>query len=440
LVVSLLVAVVAAAHGMSPPLPPEPKPVSINICALKPETGRCRGAATRWFHNTATNKCETFTYGGCDGNPNNFVSKEECQKVCPEKKACPEIMCALHCDYGFLTDENGCRRCTCKKSPCDGFVCPTGEMCIAPMIACAGGRCPDDMPVPKPECIRMPCPAVMCRPGTKCQYGYEKDANGCQTCTCKKPTNPCEEHKCPAGHQCVVPEIACDGPACPKPEPTCIAVPCPRIGCVNPCPAGFEKDATGCPTCRCKNDTTSPCDLMRCLPGHRCVEQKVACIRAPCPPLAVCEPLCPLMMCKMHCPWGMKKDDNGCSMCACAHPCDNNTCGKGERCEVHPMMAPRPCFKPPCPPVHSCVNIRQRKKMCNKVCMRICNKGGPRIADLPCPSCKCPTDACATMKCADATTCKSRTVCFGQSKCRSKGRCVRNKTKRNKLFKRAKKQ
>lgn len=36
----------------------------------------------RWYFNSKLNKCITFIYGGCQGNGNNFMSKEECEKTC----------------------------------------------------------------------------------------------------------------------------------------------------------------------------------------------------------------------------------------------------------------------------------------------------------------------------------------------------------------------
>lgn len=51
-------------------------------CTSPKVTGRCRMFLDRWFYNTATNKCESFVYGGCDANGNNFKTEEECKKTC----------------------------------------------------------------------------------------------------------------------------------------------------------------------------------------------------------------------------------------------------------------------------------------------------------------------------------------------------------------------
>uniref|UniRef100_A0ABM5G4J8 Actinia tenebrosa protease inhibitors-like n=1 Tax=Pogona vitticeps TaxID=103695 RepID=A0ABM5G4J8_9SAUR len=52
------------------------------ICRLPKEVGPCLAAFSRWFYNGQTQKCEAFTYGGCQGNANNFKTLEECQKKC----------------------------------------------------------------------------------------------------------------------------------------------------------------------------------------------------------------------------------------------------------------------------------------------------------------------------------------------------------------------
>jgi len=52
------------------------------ICDLKPETGLCQAAFTRFYYDNKSKDCKTFTYGGCGGNGNRFGSKEECLKTC----------------------------------------------------------------------------------------------------------------------------------------------------------------------------------------------------------------------------------------------------------------------------------------------------------------------------------------------------------------------
>ncbi|KAK3868114.1 hypothetical protein Pcinc_026477 [Petrolisthes cinctipes] len=41
--------------------------------------------------NPETNQCQTFRYGGCDGNLNNFETEEECWNACPSLTPCERM-------------------------------------------------------------------------------------------------------------------------------------------------------------------------------------------------------------------------------------------------------------------------------------------------------------------------------------------------------------
>jgi hypothetical protein len=57
-------------------------------CELPADTGPCKALIPRWFHNPVTDECEMFTYGGCDGNANNFETYEDCIQACPRSDRC----------------------------------------------------------------------------------------------------------------------------------------------------------------------------------------------------------------------------------------------------------------------------------------------------------------------------------------------------------------
>uniref|UniRef100_A0A3B3ZAN6 BPTI/Kunitz inhibitor domain-containing protein n=1 Tax=Periophthalmus magnuspinnatus TaxID=409849 RepID=A0A3B3ZAN6_9GOBI len=52
------------------------------VCLLRAEEGPCRADIQRFYYNTLTQKCEHFSYGGCQGNANNFRTYLECHKTC----------------------------------------------------------------------------------------------------------------------------------------------------------------------------------------------------------------------------------------------------------------------------------------------------------------------------------------------------------------------
>ncbi|XP_062390150.1 tissue factor pathway inhibitor a [Sardina pilchardus] len=73
-------------------------------CALKRDEGPCKAIIERYYFNIDTGFCESFDYGGCHGNDNNFRTLEDCENMCivnEEKSPC------------YLTDEPG---------PCRGLV------------------------------------------------------------------------------------------------------------------------------------------------------------------------------------------------------------------------------------------------------------------------------------------------------------------------------
>ena len=63
------------------------KPSDKPICELEKETGPCLGLFEYYYHNFETKKCEKFFYGGCKGNGNRFDTEEECQKSCASTAA-----------------------------------------------------------------------------------------------------------------------------------------------------------------------------------------------------------------------------------------------------------------------------------------------------------------------------------------------------------------
>ncbi|CAM5093713.1 unnamed protein product [Eretmochelys imbricata] len=68
--------------GQVPGAPQAPAAPNQEVCLLPPKEGPCRALIPRWYYDRYTQTCQEFTYGGCQGNANNFRSLESCEKSC----------------------------------------------------------------------------------------------------------------------------------------------------------------------------------------------------------------------------------------------------------------------------------------------------------------------------------------------------------------------
>ncbi|KAJ8704586.1 hypothetical protein PYW07_011774 [Mythimna separata] len=56
---------------------------AINPICLEPtDPGRCMFRIPRYTYNSTTGRCERFTWRGCGGNSNNFVTMANCSETC----------------------------------------------------------------------------------------------------------------------------------------------------------------------------------------------------------------------------------------------------------------------------------------------------------------------------------------------------------------------
>jgi hypothetical protein len=139
---------------------------------------RCRASMQRWFYNSSSMQCEEFMYGGCGGNANNFEALSTCQEQCIAPVECPEVMCMMFCETGFMKDANGCDMCKCNE-PVD--ECPE-VMCA---MFCENGFKKDENGCDICQCAEPECSEVMCM--MYCEYGWAKNDNGCEVCECYDP-------------------------------------------------------------------------------------------------------------------------------------------------------------------------------------------------------------------------------------------------------------
>ncbi|XP_045689332.1 eppin-like isoform X1 [Phyllostomus hastatus] len=65
-----------------------------DICSLPKDIGPCLALFPRWWYDKKNDTCYDFDYGGCQGNNNNFQSKDLCLSVCSKKHICslPQVV------------------------------------------------------------------------------------------------------------------------------------------------------------------------------------------------------------------------------------------------------------------------------------------------------------------------------------------------------------
>lgn len=69
----------------------------LSVCELPLANGPCTAAFNRYYYD-GNGLCRPFLYGGCDGNENNFETREECEAACPQ--ALPDCEQPTDCQIG----------------------------------------------------------------------------------------------------------------------------------------------------------------------------------------------------------------------------------------------------------------------------------------------------------------------------------------------------
>uniref|UniRef100_A0A182J8P5 Papilin n=1 Tax=Anopheles atroparvus TaxID=41427 RepID=A0A182J8P5_ANOAO len=87
-------------------------------CSQPLDTGNCEAQQARWYFASASNKCMPFYFSGCGGNENHFVSRDQCESLCPPKVE--KDVCFLPAEVGecqnytahwyFDTKDQRCRQ------------------------------------------------------------------------------------------------------------------------------------------------------------------------------------------------------------------------------------------------------------------------------------------------------------------------------------------
>jgi len=188
--------------------------------------------------------CDMTTCSGFDARPAcppgsscDPAPPAECAGVC-RPVPCPDVDCPP-CAAGYRVDDHACPTCECITSCYSDGDCAADEMCN--FSTCGGETPPGDgggggagAPIGiacEGVCEPRGCPDVLC--DLYCEFGFETGADGCATCTCRRPCTSAAE--CGTGESCVA---DCGG-AFPAPEPCLPDEPCDvPAPCLSFCTAG----------------------------------------------------------------------------------------------------------------------------------------------------------------------------------------------------------
>ncbi|XP_008273037.3 WAP four-disulfide core domain protein 8 [Oryctolagus cuniculus] len=96
-------------------------------CTLPSDPGNCKDYKQRWYFDFEHEECKSFTFGGCRGNANNFLSHNDCQKACEftvKRGQCPlfPYNFRMECPSSCKSDIDCPKKEKCCESTC-GFVC-----------------------------------------------------------------------------------------------------------------------------------------------------------------------------------------------------------------------------------------------------------------------------------------------------------------------------
>ncbi|XP_013385650.1 zonadhesin isoform X2 [Lingula anatina] len=370
-----------------------PVPTCVPQCELPKKSGPCFASVDRYFFNQATGQCETFTYGGCQPNENNFETLAACENTCG--RPTPAITCA-------------------------NTLCSPDTFCVDRPFDCFGDNCPFIAPKCLTACefpkkigpCRASIPRLFYNAATKqceefgfggCQ-GNANNFNTVQECqqTCAvgidpatvttKPPPPatCADLNCPSGTVCVQDTIFCVTAPCPQPPPVCVPVR-------ESCRGGqvYNECGSAC-TATCENMGNIVCTL-QCVPGCHCPPDRPLlrngnCLKASECPDARTAPPPPDSTCT-----------GGRVFSECASPCDP-TCEEPNpicatvcvgrcACPSGTLLHEGNCISNDACPRKTCPIPGQVFKECGSVCERTCQEPNPACTRQCVQKCECPQDA-----------------------------------------------
>ncbi|KAL4238992.1 hypothetical protein ACF0H5_003696 [Mactra antiquata] len=217
------------------------------VCQQPKEMGPCRALIRRWFYNADTRACEQFSYGGCQGNDNNFEDQQTCERRCGVVRNTLPVVKNGYCppkpDRGGLL---GACAPTCR----DDSSCPGEQKCC---YSGCGLKCVDplDTEATLPVC-QQPKEIGPCRAALR-RWFYNADTRACEQFLyggCQGNDNNFEDQE-----TC---ESSCDVVRVVQPRITAAEI-CAQQADVGPCRAAIPRYFYNSDTKRCEQFTYGGC-------------------------------------------------------------------------------------------------------------------------------------------------------------------------------------
>ncbi|XP_012946540.1 papilin [Aplysia californica] len=200
-----------------------------DICRLPVVKGPCRARKRRFHYDAASGRCNSFFYGGCKGNKNNFNTQAQCENTCKNVDKTERQRCNKQCLNGGSLDQDSCT-CQCTMSytgemcqnaiprPCDSLPCQNGFTCQDYLNATYSCSCSPDW---GQNCERPPTYWCFsddeCRGDMKCVRERECSSGYCNIyakCTAPSVSYQCDRPRCPRNQDCVNDDSFEDGYFC----------------------------------------------------------------------------------------------------------------------------------------------------------------------------------------------------------------------------------
>ena len=219
---------------------------SPSLCELPAQSGSCNAYFPRFFHNAETGFCESFIYGGCEGNENNFETLAECEAACASK---PLDSCEDNGDC-LLAARSCCGG--CEPSQLSDFIALNVEHTdqYRKTQNCELVDCAPCLP-PEPGVSNRPYFVATCEAG-RC---VAVDLRATQATSCSQPSDCSLRFGASCCEGCGGNEIIAVSDEVALSELVCPAVLPPCLACAPGDPEGFTADCQGG---RCVVEAQSP--------------------------------------------------------------------------------------------------------------------------------------------------------------------------------------